>query len=136
MRIYFDVKLSKPQKTFLPTAIFFARKDYEGDNDIPSNDVIMLEGLECESAPFDKDKPSKEWSIRWKGVTMESDKNYDEDFTLEELMALIGDKRLVNMEANLDHDTIVNILGVTIYQNNEKYDISTDKINEISFDGI
>ena len=135
MRIYFDVKLSTPQETFLPTALFFAPEDFEDDNDIPSKDVVMLECINAESTPFD-DVTGTEFSIRWKNVTMDTDKKYDEDFTLDELKEAIEGKRLCNMEAALDRDTQVKILGVTIHYMDEEYDITEDSIDEISFDGV
>lgn len=137
MRIYFDVKLSTPQPTiFLPTALFFAPEDYEGETDVPSKDIVKLECIECESAPFNG-IPDKEFGIRWKGVTMETDKDYDEDFTLDDLKAAIAGKRLCNMEANLDHDTVVQfVAGVTVEYMNERFDIPKKSIDEIYFDGI
>lgn len=140
MRLYFDVKLSTPQKTFIPTALFFAPEDWEEDNDVPSENVVKLEGITCESAPFDKtsgDK-SEEFSVRWKGVTMETDKDFDENFTLDELKEMLKNKRLVNMEANLDYDTEVTVItGITIkYMNENDYDIPGELTDVISFDGI
>lgn len=111
MRLYMNGHFSVPQESFLPSALWLGNDDAE-DTDVVSENCICLEGISCESITEDN-----EWSVRWKGVTLETnDQEYDEDFSLDMLIELIKEKglRVVNMLSDFDEDVIVTIDEVEI----------------------
>lgn len=110
MRIYMNGTLSKKQECFLPSAIYLAN-DKADDNDIASENCIQLEGLECECS-----HEGLEWSVRWKGVTLANEKEFDEDFTKEQVLALIKERnlKLANMDAYISNEAEVTVESISI----------------------
>lgn len=111
MRLYMNGHFSAPQSSFLPSTLWLANDEAE-DTDIVSENCIQLDGISCESAI-----EGNEWSVRWKGVTLETEDNdYDEDFSLDMLIALIKEKKLVvkNMLSDYDDDVNVKIDDIKI----------------------
>lgn len=111
MRIYMHGTLSNPQETFIPETLFLANKDVD-DNTIPAENCICLEGIECECSV-----KGLEWSSRWKGITLESDTDYDEDFDLHKnVIKPIRENNLMlsNMDAFFDTDVNVKVDSIMI----------------------
>lgn len=111
MRIYMHGTLSTPQETFIPETLFFANKDVD-DNTIPAENCICLECIECECSV-----KGLEWSSRWKGVTLISDVDYDEDYDLHEnVIKPIRENNLMlsNMDAFFDTDVNVKVDSIMI----------------------
>ena len=110
MRIYMNGTLSKKQDTFIPSALWLAN-DCAEDNDLPSEDCIYLEGLECECT-----KEGLKWSCRWKGVELTNEKEYGEDFDLADLLVMIKERKLklANMDAYYDTDVEVKVDSIMV----------------------
>lgn len=110
MRIYIEGTLSTPQECFLPCDLFFANENVE-ENDTPSKDCVMLTGMWCESAI-----DGTNFSCRWKGVAMEDDVDYGEDFTKQDFLDRVKERNLTlaNMSANFDTNVDVKVTSIMI----------------------
>jgi uncharacterized protein YacL (UPF0231 family) len=135
MRVYLDGKLSTKQETFLPAGLWFATENCD-DNTEVSEECLRLDGITCESSV-----DGNEFSCRWKGTEIHYVKNGEEieteDFTLEEFVSLITEKkmRLENMDAYYDDEVNVTITGLTIVEGDKEYEFDVSLADEIEFIG-
>lgn len=110
MRVYITGTMTVPQETFLPTALYFANENAD-DALVPSKDSICLEGISTESKT-----EGNEFNCRWKGVTMTDEEEHNENFTKQEFIDRLKERKLTmdSMDAYMDADTKVKVTSVTI----------------------
>jgi len=121
MRIYMSG--TTDGENFIPTEIFLSNDNCDDDLS-PSENCVMLSGLECECS-----QEGKKWSSRWKGVDLVHEADFGEEFSKEYLLSLIYNRnlRLGNMNAYIDFtdEASVTVNEIYIVDSNDDYDKGT-----------
>lgn len=115
MRIYINGELNKnleKDESFLISSIHFSN-DKCDDNTIPSDDCMILDGIECECS-----HENNTFSCRWKGVDYYEDNN-EQRVTVKDVINRIVDNNLkvTNLSGNVDGEVTVNITSIIIQDN-------------------